>query len=238
MAVDPRTRARYASEVKHFLQWAYDDSSVPLTSLDRDSVDSLVSGYLHHLYASGIPLYRGVATVYGLINADSRLHDHMRMSKLALRGWRRLTPSRSYPPLTWDSACVIALKLVEFNEIRAAIAVLVMFDCYLRIGEATSIRYCDVIDASSARMGSVYRGTSIVLPRTKTGHNQSVVVRHPVVIQLLNHYILKDGIPAYGDKLFGLSAAKFRRLFKKATAALGLSSDYVPHSLRRWWRNS
>lgn len=40
------------------------------------------------------------------------------------------------------------------------------------------------------------------------------------------------GIPGWTDPIFGVDDAEFRRAFKAATARLGLSARYVPHSLR------
>ena len=234
-SVAPRTREKYMACVADFFAWAEltSTSSVPPLSMDADSLDSLLSDYLHHLYFTCSSLSRASATVYGLMLTDARLKDRLRLSCSALRGWRKLTPSRSYPPLTWDAACAVAVQLVRMRQRAAAIAVLVSFDCYLRVSEMARLRRCDVVDASSARMGSsaTYRGVSLILTQTKTGPNQSVRVSRPVVAELLAE--LCSSVPDTSKALvFGFSAAAFRRLFKAACAALGLSRDYVPHSLR------
>jgi integrase len=233
-AVEPRTLKRYSSAVDGFTAWltSVGSPSVPLAALDGARVDSLLSDYIHELYYQCSSLARASATVFGLELLDARLKGHLHLSKLALRGWRRLTPGRSYPPLTWDAACFIALALVAMGERRAAIATLVMFDCYLRVGEMASLRMCDVVDSSSSRMGSAYVGMAVILPRTKTGRNQSVDLRRPIVKTLLADLLLSAGDYDSPASVFGLSADRYRRLFKRATAMLGLSSDYVPHSLR------
>jgi integrase len=228
-AVEPRTHNRYRAAVSSYMKWRFKGTSVPLSSLDCSSMDSSVSDYLHHLYFSCSSLSRATATVYGLQLLEPRLKGYLHSSKLALRGWRRITPHRSYPPMTWDTACVVSVTLAAWGHQRAAIAVLLSFDCYLRIGEVTGLRRRDVVDSSSVRMGSNYRGSAIMIPKAKTGRNQSVDIRRPVVAQLL-----ADCVKGLTDSelVFGLSAAHFRQLFKRACRALGLSRDYVPHSLR------
>ena len=238
-SVAPRTREKYQACLAEFLTWAAFTSTPsvpPLTlTLPSDDLDALLSDYLHHLYFTCSSYSRASSTVYGLMLHDARLKDRLRLSCAALRGWRKITPSRSYPPLTWDAACAVAVQLVKMRQRSAAVAVLVSFDCYLRVSEMARLRRCDVVDASCARMGSsasaTYRGVSLILTHTKTGPNQSVRVSRPVIADLL--LSVCAAAPDTSKALvFGLSAAKFRRLFKAACAALGLSRDYVPHSLR------
>ena len=230
-AIDRRTADRYRVAHASFAIWAKRTSSASLSSLDADVVDSLLSDYLHHLYARCSSYASAAAAVYGTEFFASRLKGRLHSSRLALRGWKRIAPHRSYPPLTWDAACVIAVTLRSWGEHKAAIAVLLMFDCYLRIGEMAALRCCDIIDSSSVRMGSSYRGMSICIPKAKTGVNQSVDVRNSLVQRLIAAEIIHDD-PHSRASAFGLTAAQFRRLFKRACATIGLSRDYVPHSLR------
>jgi integrase len=65
------------------------------------------------------------------------------------------------------------------------IAVLLAFDCLLRVGELCNIRKCDIADAGDPRIGKEYTGTAIRLPKTKTGANQWVTVEDKHVITLL-----------------------------------------------------
>lgn len=228
-AVAPRTRDRYVAAVAAFMQWATGDAAMPTTALRARKVDGLLSDYLHHLFFSGKSFSLGSATLFGLELLDARLKGGLPSSRLALRGWRNQVPKRSYPPLTWDAACAIAVTLACWGERAAAIAVLTSFDCYLRVGEMAALRVADVIDATSVRMGSAYRGMSLILKQTKTGPNKSVDVRRPVVRELVAELVHGKPLAAL---VFDTTAARFRRIFKAAAAMLGLSSDYVPHSLR------
>ena len=236
-AVQPKTHSRYRRAVLRFLRWCTDSTSAPtrmstttgLDRLDPSTVDRLLSDYIHSLYYGGAAQYRAANAVFGLEFFNGRLKGRLPLSRLALRGWRNLEPGRVYPPLTWDIAVLIALQLRRVGQQAMSVAVLLMFDCYLRIGEMADLRVRDIVDSSSARMGSTYRGMAVILRRAKTGRNQSVDVRRPVVRSLLQQFV--RGMPA-DAKVFGTTAARFRRHFKAACASLGLSTDYVPHSLR------
>jgi len=51
-----------------------------------------------------------------------------------------------------------------------AVASLLAFHCFLRVGELTRLRICDVV--MPGRMGRAHSGMAVCLPLTKTGRNQ------------------------------------------------------------------
>jgi len=57
----------------------------------------------------------------------------------ALKGWRKLVPTRSRLPLQKMAAYRIAMQMTVKNERAMAIMVLLSFDLYLRPGEAMSL---------------------------------------------------------------------------------------------------
>ena len=215
-AIQPKSQERYRSAVLAFLRWRSSRAPVlhgSVDQLDLSTIDRDVSDYIHHLYYTGEAQYHAANTVYGLEFFNGSIKGHLRLSKLALRGWRNLEPGRVYPPLTWDMAVLVALQLRRSGEHAASVAVLLMFDCYLRIGEMADLRVRDVVDSSSARMGSAYRGMAVILRRTKTGRNQSVDVRRAIVRELLQELV--RGMPP-NAKVFATSSERFRRHFKAA----------------------
>ena len=112
------------------------------------------------------------------------------------------------------------------------LGVLLAFDCYLRVGELCNLTRQDVAGHDDPRLGSAYRGlTALRLGKTKTGNNQWVRVRSPVIRVLLNR--LLSLLPSdRNTRVFPFSTATFRSHFKDACSAIGLSGNYVPHSLR------
>ncbi len=134
-----------------------------------------------------------------------------------------------YPPLTWELAVAIAVRLLRRRQLRSAIGVLVAFDCLLRVGELCGLSCVDVVDATTGRLGSEARGVYLRLAKTKTGPNKFVVVEDPAVASLLLH--LCKGLKPTA-KVFPFTTGTFRAHFKAACADLGLDAGYVPHSLR------
>ena len=61
---------------------------------------------------------------------------------------------------------------------------MVASDCWLRISEVSGITAADVHD-TRAEVDPVGRGVSVVLPETKTGRRQAIVVEDPAVAALL-----------------------------------------------------
>jgi integrase len=112
----------------------------------------------------------------------------------------------------------------------ASLAMLVGFDCYLRIGELLSLKVQDVAVSNDPRLGSAYRGVLLRLAQTKTGRNQAVTVEDSVVAALLTSHV-RDRTES--DSVFNVSRDSFYKLFRGACAAFGLDGlNYSPHSLR------
>ena len=222
----PATLHKYHSAVSDFLSWASAQGDDPS---DPDDFDDLLCDYFHYLWDNDLGKTKAHSTLYGILMLQPRLSGRLLLSARALRGWKKLAESRSYPPLTWELTCLIAFRLAMSGHFRHAVATLLGFDCLLRVGELVNIRTQDFADAKDARVGVKSIDMTLRLPVTKTGKNQWVVVQDPAVKSLVR--VLLASTPS-DSRLFSFSAASFRRRFKNACAALGLSSSYVPHSLR------
>ena len=113
-----------------------------------------------------------------------------------------------------------------------AVATLLAFDCLLRVGELTRLRYHDVVMPNDARLGSAHTGMVVRLARTKTGLNQSVSLANSEVQAVLRAYLL-DRPFLKNDLIFPFSPASFRLLIREVASVHGLGSiAYVPHSFR------
>ena len=223
------TRKKYEDAVAKFVSWM---SSSGFQCYDWSELDAALTEYFHDLYTekAGACRSRAEATVSGLVALMPAVKPYLLESRLALRGWRRLVPPVAYPPMTWDLAVCVAVRMAATGHWSSGVGVLLSFECYLRIGELAGLRRKDVADVGDPRLGSVYGGMALRLRRTKTGNNKWVAVRSVVVRQLVR-MLLRRAPPGRRARLFP-SPAVFRRRFKDACAFLGLSSDFVPHSLR------
>ncbi len=225
-AFAPATQKKYGTAVDEFLTWLL---SHGLDSDDPSVIDEILTDYLHDLYLDGGGKGKAQDTIFGLMAFSPQLKGRLHLSLLALRGWQKLQPVVSYPPLSAELCVAVAVKLAFSGHWRAGVGVLLAFDCFLRVGELTSLKCEDVADSKDPRVSSSFKGMSLRLRSTKTGPNQWVEVSDARV-QTLLRTILSTRRPS--DSLLGLSAERFRRLFKSSCSALGLSPRYVPHSLR------
>ena len=227
-AMTRETQRRYARAAVAFAAWLLDQPPT-VRSLPMDTA---LCHFVHSCFARGLPRSVAANAVYGVQTAMGGVRGTLVDSTRALKGWERLEPSVQRPPLLWELAVAVAVRLARARHLSAAIAVLLAFDCYLRIGELLAVRVCDVALPRDSRSGVVDQ-CIIALPRTKTGTNQSVVVRHPHITSLLSVLVrVRRRVDGDGALVFALSQARFRSLFTRACAALGLSAPYTPHSLR------
>jgi integrase len=225
----PGTISRYRRALDDFCSWTRSRHMQLPTAPSVEQLDDLLAAYCRHLRRDRKPFSRAQTTLSAAQafrpNAKRRLPN----SSAELSGWRRLAPSRQHPPLTWPLTCAIACRLAQDGHSRAAVCVLLAFDCLLRVGEVVGIRPSDVgtpID-KDPKLGWF---VTIRLPRTKTGENQSVRILSPEVARLTMR--LKAATRPDDTLLAGMSVTRFRNLFKSACKLLHLSERYVPHSLR------
>jgi integrase len=224
----PSTRSKYRKAAEAFVMWCNRNQE----KFDSaEELDELLLDYFHCLYlerdGQGLCLAR--STMYGLIMLMPRARGQLLLSAVALRGWQRLQPSVRYPPLTWELAVVIAVQLVRHDCWEMAVGTLLAFDCMLRIGELVGLKREDVADAGDPRLNAADDRVQLCLRHTKTGDNKWTWLELEPVKVLLRKLLVRTKRRAY---VFPFSAQSFRRHFKHVCAELGLSSRYVPHSLR------
>jgi integrase len=229
-SVKTKTLRVYADAMKDFTAWARQQGLEPRSDFE---VDDALDQYIHFLFidGGGAGRQRAANTVAAVPFFLPRTRRRLHASQRALKGWARLVPSRSHPPMPWSTAVVLAISLVFDGELEAAVALLVSHRCYLRVSEMASVQLRDV-DAPVNRDGDLVR-VGIRLRRTKTGQNKWVRVSHPAVARLVYYVLTKRRAEGArpSDLLFATSAARFRRLLASHCARLGLRR-FTPHSLR------
>ena len=119
--------------------------------------------------------------------------------------------------------------MVRHGHFEEAVATLLAFESYLRVGELNGIYREDVCLGSDPRIGIDNDRLFIRLRKCKTGNEQGVEVKdHEVKLLVL---MVRDRT-SDGGRLFSFSADRYRRLFQRTCDGLGLPPGYVPHSLR------
>ena len=112
------------------------------------------------------------------------------------------------------------------GHLGGALMLLVSFNCILRIAEMCSLRPTDCTITSTSVL--------LVLSNTKIGSrvgmHEQVTCTDPWLAPRLAR-LAKDTAP--GQPLLGMNGFKFRRLWKKGRAALGLPPKFTPYGVRR-----
>jgi integrase len=115
-------------------------------------LDFAFEAFLHAFYSSregaGLALARNA--LMGLCLYFPQLKSSMPLSRRAILGWEKLRPSVSHPPLSWPLTVVLAVKVVlrdpsPFLGFASAVALLLAWEAYLRIGEVCSLLFSDVL---------------------------------------------------------------------------------------------
>jgi hypothetical protein len=233
LSLSAATLRKYSDAAHEFYVWV---SEMEYEVVSVTDLDLALDSYIHHLCRVGLGSGRqkAVNTLCGVAFALKHLHPPLARSRQALKGWKRFKPSKSYPPMTWSTATVVARYLVfVLRKPLLGLGVLLAFDCMLRVSELCSLRVCDIADASDPRLSLPVPGVVLSLGKTKTGDNKSVVIYNSRLAALVAA-TAEDHGASFGQKhrLFGATPAIFRYWFKKACTGLGLSPSYTPHSLR------
>lgn len=143
---------------------------------------------------------------------------------------------RKHAPLTWPLACELARRLSGRGEAGAAVAVLIAFDCCLRLSEAAGLQLGDVVDAGAvdARLQGPAAAPVLRIRSPKTGDlEQSVQTLSPVAAGLLREWLVaRQQHGAVGPtSLFGYTKQRLQDVFCAVTDSLG-GVRFTWHSLR------
>lgn len=204
-----------------------------LVFLSTAQIDRRFAKYLEQLYDDDGSMQSGENARNGLHVWIPRTKNRLRRSHTILHYWAKAREQYSYPPIPRNVVTLVAISLAKRDEHHAAVAVLLSFDCYLRINECLQLTKADVTIPRDARLGGdPHEKTTIHLRRTKTLDNLSCVVHDPVVARLLHRIV--NSLPSSSSRLFPLTQSAYREhCFKGTLRGLGLAHlHFVPHSLR------
>lgn len=230
-ALRPSTHRAYSNNVNKFLR--YTRLSLPkLLQRPPSEIDARLAQYFEAQFAARGSYHNANHALFGLIFRCPRLKAELGEARLRLRGWRRLIKDRPHPPITWELAVLFAVTMAKWGRHAEAMGTLLSFDCYLRVGELTRLRYSDVAMPNDPRMGSAHVNMALRLAVTKTGANQWVALGDATVARLFRLYLTTFPFMA-GDLVFPFSPSSFRGLLRQVAGLLGLGDiPYVPHSFR------
>jgi hypothetical protein len=235
-AVATSTKDGYIREVVMFLCYA---SSLCLCLKGPVFIDAAFCRYFDELFEEGLGFTTGERLLSGWMDSFPEFRPgNFPFALRAVRGWRRLKPSSSRHPLPWLVAVLIACHMACGPlGAEGAIAVLVMFDAYLRPYELFSLRVCDVVFPAAQ-----FTCVSLVIcpfdkkKPTKTGVFDDSIPLNSVdrryIAPLLAWWIATQKLKR-DDFVFSVSHLELGKEFTRVCALLGLSRwGFVLYSCR------
>jgi integrase len=226
----PVTVKSYKRALIVFLQWCLDHS---LEFGDAGELRECLLDWIHEVYAEQSEGSRDTclkaysALIYLLPSLKMDLVDVSR----ALKNWGKERPSTPWPPMTWQLAVAVAMRMALSAGARPAIATLLAWEGLLRAGEVLNLRKEDVLDpvGGDLRVGAGTFTMTLRIAKAKTGKNQSVEIVNDQVQKLVRSVV---AALEPGEKLFPFSHRWWLGLFKTACEEYEIKTKYVLHSLR------
>ena len=191
-------------------------------------MDHILAVYLEKgLYGEELSFERASACFWGFLAFFPEYERSLPLAHRALTSWQRQHLGGEGTPVPKEAAALIAAELRTMGDDQSALLVELIFDCYLRSAEWSSLRCADVVsDGPSVALllGVAERGE-----KTKTGPNQGVVVDAPAVAADLLERARSKPPEAH---VFDISPEAFRKQWLRAKQAANLSFLGPPHDLR------
>ena len=151
----------------------------------------------------------------------------------ALRGWKRVRPPRTRPPLPWPFLALVVGLMLEDGRAVLALALLLMYSAYLRPSELLKVRACDLV--GSQGRPQVW---ALSLHPEERGETSKVNVLNECLL-LDSAYLPSLGealnlirSPAPQDAFFPIDYRELSLLFRDYQSRAGLPGSYVLYQLR------
>lgn len=245
----------YSSAVTRFLHYCHSQPKHPHHTFPHPSsmpdLDNCLQNYITFTYLQHNSTNKQLAinAVYGIYLIKPEWRGSLKRSEQLLKGWDRLVPSVSHPPLTWPLVVLIASTFAANQQLDCAIATLVAFDSMLRISEMVNITVGDISSPgdlrrtitnfptqphSSSVIGPSSSRVCIRLAHTKTGSNQWTEIFNEDIGSLLSRFIEHRPLNELAFTFPSTRPADwYRRAMHVALDGLKLGSHgFTPHSLR------
>ena len=179
--VKDTSRKRYEIEVRHFVEFVRDRGDRIDT---REDLDYWMAYYCHVAYTDGLPSKGAVEKALAGVEHWLPEFKPLPLTRRCLRGWGKLEPPKPAAPFPRDLVWACATLACLSGEVAVGVAMMVAYNCWLRISEVAGITAADVHD-TRGQVDPVGRGVSVFLPETKTGRRQAVIIEDPAVAALL-----------------------------------------------------
>ena len=226
-----------ATYEKHFnLFWCFvEEQKLPCSEI-AENLDVCCEKYCDHIYMTNDFKSRASVAVAALeFYYDFKLPKARRAVKSLLK----LKPPVKKPALPWRLTLFLICQVLKRGDFEFAVATLLMFAGFLRIGEMNQLKISDV---QLPKEENKEEAIVLTVERTKTYQGAAVYIRREPFRTLVLHFLpvqfqlRHNSTPQSSGKdlkLFSFSDEVYRKLFKYYLDEVGLGGlGFLPHSLR------
>ena len=232
-AAEATVQSRYRPAVEAFIAFvrAYGD-----TVECAADCEYWLAFYMHTSYTTGTASKSLCANALHGIEFFMPEAKPLKLPRACLKGWHKLVPPIPYAPMPKDLVDALALVCALAGNVAVGLAILLSFDCLLRISEVAGLRVGDIVDHRQ-QADAVGRGVAVYLRSTKTGLRQAVQIDDPHLAAVLVEWqaaVARHNLSGY---LFP-GVASLRATFNLALGAIADDTwetrglRFVWHSLR------
>ncbi|CAK9105668.1 unnamed protein product [Durusdinium trenchii] len=202
----------------------------------QKNLDNALSAYLNEMFEDGEDIGEATKTLAAVVDSvpDCTQKGSLPRSRRCLQGWNRLDPGATRPPIPWELVAAIVNFMLGRQQINEGLLVLLMFDAYLRPGEAISLHRSDLVEPTvqhpvfCLNLNPSERGAS-----SKMGLSDETIVldgrETPWMGLLLRRHLESHK----AQKLFPIEYRQLKDAWQKALVGLQLSSKHcVLYQLR------
>ena len=238
--VKPSTQSRYVQALEQFLaHWMM----VHMPSWTAPAWDAALQDHVELLYESGKDRGAASRVVSAVLWLRPELGQPMKTvlphAFAALRGWRRLEPGLTRPPLPYAIMMAMVVWLARRGRGEAGLLIWMLFETYLRVNEALTMHGEDVVLAAPLADGqetavTVMACSSARQLASKTGEQDlSLALDLPRQTGLADLLARWAAMRGPNGQLWTLSYPQLRSAFQEA--AIGVGAEKLGaslHSLR------
>ena len=236
-AIGPETSVGYDWHVMEFLRWLQRAVRAPTTTLLE--LDRHLTAFFEQMYEEDANPAYGEKLLAGLNHRLPHVQGPLACifpsASRSLRGWRKLMPARSKPPLPFDAMILVALSASCHHHVAMGIALMLAFSAYLRPRELTSLQPWQLIAPLSDTEepgSSIFKNWSILLHgfdalvASKTGHfDENVVLDSSWMTPWLHPFLAALAAGRRGKAaLWSFPHERLNAVFKLELRRLGLDA--------------
>jgi integrase len=226
-AVSREVAIDYMSRMQLFRDFAVSQSLLMDTI---QNIDSSFTEFLNDMFAGGSSLGEATKSLAALIDhvPDCGQKGALPRARRCLQGWQRLDPGATRPPIPMELVFLLALKMWEKNLVGHAVILLLMFEGYLRPGEALGLKEEDLVMPTAAHpFHSLNLHPSDRLESSKVGLSDETILLDSSLMPWLGDLLTTrlQGVP--NALMFHMTYQDLKNVWMSTLKEIGLPQDHA-----------